>query len=169
MFIGALRSGAILGGFRRLRTAFSVLLSRNKSTKNSPLKRRDGSVEVTLTSNLLALNTNGFKAQSLPNLFSQSQPCADSPSCRGRLLPPINRCVPLFSTHKCYYATLLRSLNTNHGRRKATLLPVIAEGDKQASAAFGARRVKKICRVGHIFSQSGEQTCFVSRQTEVAG
>ena len=62
-----------------------VLLSRNKSTKNSPLKRRDGSVEILSIANLLALTTAGVKAQILHSLSLFSQPPPTSLLRRGGL------------------------------------------------------------------------------------
>ena len=76
---------------------FSVLLSRNKSTKNSPTQRGSGSVKRKLSANCQILTTLctftllfAFVkiCKTAENLTTAKFPSADSPSCRGWLLPP---------------------------------------------------------------------------------
>ena len=56
-----------------------------KKAKTLPLKRRDGSVEVLYYTNLLALTTDGVKAQILLKLSRPSQPPLTSLLRRGWL------------------------------------------------------------------------------------
>ena len=59
-----------------------------KEGKNSPTQRGSGSVENEIMYVTLSLTTKGVKERAILNSYFLLSTSADSPSCRGRLLPP---------------------------------------------------------------------------------
>ena len=130
-------------GFRHLRMAVLVLLSRNKSTKNSPLKRRDGSVwrGFFLSRQILTchITSNYFYEVVKICMNSCNQPPAAKPTLtsllsRGGL--PLTICIRAkFSPHFC---SSLRSSYIRRATNKRTL--------KMSQGVFGDHEGLFFCK-----------------------
>ena len=142
-------------GFGTALAAISVLLSRNKSTKSSPLKRRDGSVWRSILESCQILTcqiaTNYFYAVVKIRMNSCNQPPAAKPALisllrRGGL--PLTICVRsklslrLLSDHEGLYIT---SLARRPAERRVCLGEVV-EVTRKISLLF--RRGTKKSRHG---------------------
>ena len=60
----------------------------SKEGKGAPTQRGSGSVEGEMLYHTLSLTTKGVKERAILISYSLPSTSADSPSCRGRLLPP---------------------------------------------------------------------------------
>ena len=60
----------------------------SKEGKGAPTQRGSGSVEEEILYFTLSLTTKGVKERAILNFYYLLSTSADSPSCRGRLLPP---------------------------------------------------------------------------------